>query len=275
MVDVAGEEKVKEQIRSRYGEAALRVLGGGVASCCGGLAVDPVCGNLYSEEEAASAPGEALAASLGCGNPVALAELKPGEFVLDLGCGGGIDVFLAAQRVGPSGRVIGLDMTAEMLALARQNERKLGLGNVVFVRGDMEALPLADACVDVVISNCVINLAPDKDRVLGEAFRVLKPGGRLAVSDIVVRGLLPEEVRRSLELWVGCVAGALEESEYAEKLAAAGFDEIRIEPLREYRAEDAREFLAAAGLDVDAVAAQAKGALLSAFLRARKPDSRR
>jgi SAM-dependent methyltransferase len=270
MGNVGGEENIKGRVRDRYGEAALRVLDGGVASCCGGVAADPVCGNLYSEAEAAVAPREALAASLGCGNPTTLAELRPGEIVLDLGCGGGIDVFLAAERVGASGKVFGLDMTAEMLALARQNKHKAGVGNVEFVQGDMEALPLADESVDVVISNCVINLAPDKDRVLREAYRVLKPGGRLAVTDIVVRGELSREIRRSMELWVGCIAGALEEGEYARKLAAAGFDEIRIERMRLYGAADAREFLAAAGLDAGRVLPEVEGGLLSAFIGARK-----
>jgi len=269
MGDVAGGENIKERVRSGYGQAALRVLDGDVASCCGGPA-GPVCGELYSEADLSAAPREALAASLGCGNPTALADLRPGEIVLDLGCGGGIDVFLAAERVGASGRVFGVDMTAEMVALALRNQRKAGVSNAWFVVGDMEALPLANESVEVVISNCVINLAPDKDRVVREAYRVLKPGGRLAITDIVVRGEVSHEIRRSMELWVGCVAGALEEGEYARKLAAAGFDEIRIEPVRFYGPADAREFPEAAGAGVEAAPGPAEGRFLSAFIAARK-----
>ncbi len=263
-------EELKEAVRSKYREAALRVVQGG-ASCCGGAAKDPICSDLYRPSELAGVPEEALQASLGCGNPAALAELQPGEAVLDLGCGGGIDVLLAAQRVGPSGKVYGLDMTEEMLELARRNQRKAGVANAEFIKGEMEQIPLPDGSVDVIISNCVVNLSPDKDRVLREAFRVLKPGGRLAISDVVVRGEPPEEIRRNMELWIGCIAGALEESEYRRKLAAAGFGRIELIPTRVYRAEDAREFLAAAGLDAEAIAAEVNGRFLSAFVRARKP----
>lgn len=265
------EDKLKETVRAKYQEAALRVVHGG-ASCCGPAgAQDPICSDLYNPSEIASVPEEALSASLGCGNPTALAELNPGEAVLDLGCGGGIDVFLAAQRVGPRGMVWGLDMTDEMLALARENQRKAGVENVEFIKGEMESIPLPDNSVDVIISNCVVNLSTDKDRVFQEAFRVLRPGGRLAIADVVVRGEPPAEIRRSIELWIGCVAGALEESEYRRKLKAAGFEQVRLEATRIYRAEDAREFLAGAGLDVEAVAAQVQGRFLSAFVRARKP----
>lgn len=265
------EDDIKRTVRKKYGEAALRVLDGG-AGCCGpGTGRDPICSDLYDASEAAGAPAEALSASLGCGNPTALAELKPGEFVLDLGCGGGLDVLLAAQRVGPQGKVYGLDMTEEMLELARANRRKAGIANAEFLRGEMENIPLPDGCVDVVISNCVINLSPDKDRVLREAFRVLRPGGRLAISDIVVRGEPPAEIRRSMELWIGCVAGALEENDYRRRLIAAGFEQIEIHPTRIFRAGDAREFLAAAGLDADTVAPQVDGRFMSAFLRARRP----
>ncbi len=265
------EDRIKQKVRKKYGEAALRVLDGGRGCCGSGTGKDPICSDLYGATEAAVVPPEALSASLGCGNPTALAELKPGEIVLDLGCGGGIDALLAAQRVGPLGKVYGLDMTEEMLELARANQRKAGVTNAEFLRGEMENIPLPDESVDVVISNCVINLSPDKDRALREAFRVLKPGGRLAISDIVVRGEPPAEIRRSVELWIGCVAGALEETDYRRKLAAAGFDEIRIVPTRVYRAEDAREFLSAAGLDVDAIAAQVDGRFMSAIIRARTP----
>jgi ubiquinone/menaquinone biosynthesis C-methylase UbiE len=227
--------------------------------------------DLYQAGETAGLPEEAVRASLGCGNPTALADLKPGETVLDLGSGGGIDVLLSARRVGPTGKAYGLDMTDEMLALARENQRQAGVENVEFLKGEMESIPLPDNSVDVIISNCVINLSADKDRVLQEAFRVLKPGGRLAISDIVVRGEVPAEVRRSVELWIGCLAGALEEGEYRAKLAAAGFADIDLEPTRIYRAEDARPYLEQAGLDFGALASQADGKFMSAFVRARKP----
>ncbi|MDW8132021.1 MAG: arsenite methyltransferase, partial [Bryobacterales bacterium] len=265
------EHRIKQTVRAKYGELALRVLDGGQGCCGSGTGTDPISGDLYDAAEAAAVPPEALSASLGCGNPTALAELRPGEVVLDLGCGGGIDVLLAAQRVGPQGKVYGLDMTEEMLELARANQRKAGIANAEFLRGEMENIPLPDECVDAVISNCVVNLSPDKDRVFREAFRVLKPGGRLAISDIVVRGEPPAEIRRSMELWIGCVAGALEENDYRCRLAAAGFEEIEIRATRVYRAEDAREFLAGAGLDAEAIAPQVEGRFLSAFIRARKP----
>lgn len=265
---------IKQVVKERYGQAALRVTGGG-SSCCGSSAstgeCDPITSNLYSKGETAGLPAEATAASLGCGNPTALAELKPGEIVLDLGSGGGIDVLLSARRVGPSGKAYGLDMTDEMLALARENQRKAGVDNVEFLKGEIEQIPLPDASVDVVISNCVINLSADKDRVLAEAFRVLKPGGRFAVSDVVVRGEVPSQIRRSVELWIGCVAGALEENEYRAKLGKAGFEAIEVEPTRIYRVEDARDFLAGAGVDADTIAPQVDGKFMSAFVRARKP----
>jgi SAM-dependent methyltransferase len=232
---------------------------------------DPVTSNLYDEAEKSVIPEQAVRASLGCGNPTALAELQEGETVLDLGSGGGIDVLLSARRVGPRGKVYGLDMTDEMLALARENQQKSGVRNVEFLKGEIEAIPLPDNAVDVIISNCVINLSADKDRVLREAFRVLKPGGRFAVSDVVVRGAVPDEVRRSMLLWVGCIAGALEDTEYAAKLAAAGFEAIEIEPTRVYNIEDARAFLTSAGIDVDAIAPQVAAKFMSAFVRARKP----
>lgn len=266
---------IKEIVKEKYGQAALRVASGG-SSCCGsggtlpGCA-DPITSNLYDAAQAGEVPPEALLASLGCGNPTALAQLNPGETVLDLGSGGGIDVLLAARRVGPAGKAYGLDMTDEMLALARENQRKAGLTNAEFLKGEIENIPLPDSSVDVVLSNCVINLSADKDRVLREAFRVLKPGGRFAVSDVVVRGEVPPEIRRSVELWAGCVAGALEESEYRRKLAAAGFVEIAVEPTRLYRVEDARPLLANEGLDVDAIAPLVDGKFMSAFVRARKP----
>ncbi|MGH7167104.1 MAG: arsenite methyltransferase, partial [Nitrospiraceae bacterium] len=244
-------------------------------SCCGTEQPrrdhDPITSNHYAAEETADLPAEAIAASLGCGNPTALARLNPGETVLDLGFGGGIDVLLSARRVGPTGKVYGLDMTDEMLDLARENQRKAGLRNVEFLKGDIEQIPLPDDSVDVIISNCVINLAADKDRVLAEAFRVLKPGGRFAVSDIVVRGPVPAEIRLSVELWIGCVAGALDESEYRGKLAQAGFQEIDLVPTRVYRMEEARELLAGSGLNLDAVAPQVEGKFISAFVRACKP----
>ena len=269
-----GEQNIKEVVKEKYGQAALRAATGG-SSCCGaGPAVssccDPITSNLYDPAQANLVPQEALLASLGCGNPTALASLKPGEVVLDLGSGGGIDVLLSAQRVGPAGKAYGLDMTDEMLALARENQRKAGLMNVEFLKGEIENIPLPDNSVDVIISNCVINLSADKDRVLQESFRVLKPGGRFAVSDVVVRGEVPSAIRRSMELWVGCVAGALEESQYRDKLAAAGFQGIEIEPTRVYRLEDARQMLAGEGIDVDAIAPLVDGKFMSAFVRARK-----
>ena len=267
-------DDIKAIVKDKYGKAALRVTGGG-SSCCGSAPsrgeCDPITSNLYSGTETAELPAEAVAASLGCGNPTALAALRPGETVLDLGSGGGIDVILSAKRVGPTGKAYGLDMTDEMLALARENQRKAGVPNVEFLKGEIEAIPLPDACVDVIVSNCVINLSADKDQVLAEAFRVLKPGGRFAVSDIVVRGEVPPAIRRSVELWIGCVAGALEEQEYRDKLAKAGFEAIDVEPTRVYRAEDARDFLAGAGLDAAAIAPTVDGKFMSAFVRARKP----
>jgi len=267
--------KIKEVVKEKYGQAALRVTSGG-SSCCGaapasGLTCDPITSNLYDESQAQQIPEEAMLASLGCGNPTALAQLKPGETVLDLGSGGGIDVLLSAKRVGPSGKAYGLDMTDEMLALANENKRKAGAENVEFLKGEIESIPLPDNTVDVIISNCVINLSADKDRVLREAFRVLKPGGRFAVSDVVTRGEIAPEVRQSVLLWVGCMAGALEENEYRGKLAAAGFEQIEIEPTRIYRVDDAREFLSSAGIDVDAIAAQVDEKFMSAFVRAVKP----
>jgi len=267
---------IKDVVKEKYGQAALRVVGGG-SSCCGGASAissgcDPVTSDLYDSGEKALLPETAVLASLGCGNPTALAELKPGEVVLDLGSGGGIDVLLSARRVAPGGKAYGLDMTEEMLALAHDNQRKAGAENVEFLKGEMENIPLPDDTVDVIISNCVINLSGDKDRVLAEAFRVLKPGGRFAVSDVVVRGPVPPEIRRSVELWVGCVAGALQEDDYRHKLAAAGFIEIGIEPTRIYKVEDARQFLAGAGIDAGAIAPLVDGKFMSAFIRARKPQ---
>jgi arsenite methyltransferase len=267
------DQDIKQIVKDKYGKAALKVTTGG-SSCCGsvsGREADPITSKLYSESETACLPSEATAASLGCGNPTALAELKAGETVLDLGSGGGIDVLLSARRVGPTGKAYGLDMTDEMLALARENQRKAGVSNVEFLKGEIEAIPLPDNSVDVIISNCVINLSADKDRVLAEAFRVLKPGGRFAVSDVVVRGEVPAQIRRSVELWIGCVAGALEHDEYRAKLAKAGFEGIDVEPTRVYRVEDAREFLAKSGIDGDAIAPQVDGKFMSAFVRARKP----
>jgi arsenite methyltransferase len=272
-------------VKERYGKAALQVLNGSSASCCGPSsqassccgasppvpgAVDPITANLYDDQQTGGLPAEAVLASLGCGNPTALAALHPGEVVLDLGSGGGIDVLLSARRVGPTGKAYGLDMTDEMLALARENQRKSGLANVEFLKGQIEDIPLPDRSVDVIISNCVINLSADKDRVLAEAFRVLKPGGRLAVSDVVVRGEVPLEIRRSVELWVGCLSGALDESVYAAKLARAGFVDVSIEPTRVYRAEDAREFLNTQGIDIDTIAPQVDGKFYSGFIRATK-----
>ncbi len=258
---------VKDTVREKYGRAALQVLEGKRGSCCG----DPVSSNLYPAEQALDLPEAALRASLGCGNPTALALLHPGETVLDLGSGGGIDVLLSARRVGPAGKVYGLDMTDEMLALARENQRTAGVDNAEFLKGDIERIPLPNASVDVIISNCVINLAADKPRVLGEAFRVLKPGGRFAVTDVVVRGEIPPAVRRSMELWVGCVAGALEETEFRELLAANGFVDVDIEPIRVYEFADARALLAEAGLDADRLARDIAGRVMSAFVRARRP----
>ncbi len=266
---------IQQVVRQKYGEAALRVTQGSTNSCCGGAEgcgeIDPITSGLYTQVEKASLPESAVLASLGCGNPTALAELKPGETVLDLGSGGGIDVILSAKRVGPTGKAYGLDMTDAMLALANANKLKAGVENVEFLKGEIEHIPLPDSSVDVIISNCVINLSADKDRVLREAFRVLKPGGRFAVSDVVVRGEVPAEVRKSVELWIGCVAGALEENAYRAKLAAAGFSGIDLEPTRVYQAEDARAFLSGAGLDFDQIAAQVEGKFMSAFVRASKP----
>ena len=266
---------IKEVVKEKYGQAALRVTSGG-SSCCGAtassrLGCDPITTNLYDAAQAGQIPEEALLASLGCGNPTALAQLNAGEVVLDLGSGGGIDVLLSAKRVGPTGKAYGLDMTDEMLALANENKRKAGAENVEFLKGEIEQIPLPDNSVDVIISNCVINLSADKNRVLQEAFRVLKPGGRIAVSDVVTRGEIKPEIRQSVLLWVGCVAGALGDDEYRSKLSAAGFEQIDIEPTRVYRAEDAREFLAAAGVDADTIAPHVDGKFLSAFIRAVKP----
>ena len=268
-------DTIKEAVKERYGQAALRVLQG-PTSCCGTAPAsescpDPITSNLYERSQTSQIPEEALLASLGCGNPSALAELKPGETVLDLGSGGGIDVLLSARRVGPTGKAYGLDMTDEMLALARENQRKAGIPNVEFLKGEIENIPLPDDTIDVVISNCVINLSADKDQVLREAFRVLKPGGRFAVSDIVVRGEVPAEIRRNMELWVGCMAGALEENEYLAKLAKAGFELVTIEPTRIYRLEDAREVLSSQGIDMEAIAPLVDGKFMSGFVRARKP----
>ncbi len=265
---------IKEVVKEKYGQAALRVKSGG--SCCCGSAparefCDPITANLYDAAQAGQIPEEAMLASLGCGNPTALAKLNLGETVLDLGSGGGIDVLLSARRVGPNGKAYGLDMTDEMLELANENKRKAGAENVEFLKGEIENIPLPDNTVDVVISNCVINLSADKDRVLREAFRVLKPGGRLAVSDVVTRGEIAPEVRQSVLAWVGCIAGALEETEYRGKLAAAGFEQIEMEPTRIYRIEDAREFLSSSGIDVDAIAGQVDEKFMSAFVRAVKP----
>ncbi|HWW18447.1 MAG TPA: arsenite methyltransferase [Candidatus Saccharimonadales bacterium] len=267
--------KIKEIVKEKYGQAALRGTSG---SCCGaadasGATCDPITSNLYDAAQMQQVPGEALQASLGCGNPTALAKLNPGEIVLDLGSGGGIDVLLSAGRVGPTGKAYGLDMTDEMLALANENKRKAGAENVEFLRGEIENIPLPDNSVDVIISNCVINLSADKDRVLREAFRVLKPGGRFAVSDVVTRGEVDAQIRQNMLLWVGCVAGALEENEYRDKLVAAGFEQVEIEPTRVYRLADAREFLSEKGLDVDALALQVEGKFMSAFVRATKAQS--
>ena len=268
-------ENIKEVVKEKYGQAALRVSAG--TSCCASAAVpagycDPITGDLYGKDQTSQIPEAAVRASLGCGNPTMLAQLKEGETVLDLGSGGGIDVLLSAQRVGPTGKAYGLDMTDEMLALARENQRKAGVENVEFLKGEIESIPLPDNSVDVIISNCVINLSADKSRVLREAFRVLKPGGRFAVSDVVLRGDVPEQVRKSVMLWVGCIAGALQDTEYTAKLADAGFEAIAIEPTRIYRIEDARGFLAAEGIDVAAIAPEVDGKFMSAFVRAVKPQ---
>ncbi len=275
-------DNIKETVKEKYGQAALRVQQskGGASCCapsCGSTSgaenyLDPITADLYEDSQKAVLPAQAVQASLGCGNPTALADLRPGETVLDLGSGGGIDVLLSARRVGPGGKAYGLDMTDEMLDLARANARKGGAENVEFLKGEIENIPLPDNSVDVIISNCVINLSADKDRVLAEAFRVLKPGGRFAVSDVVVRGEVPAAIRRSVELWVGCVAGALDESEYASKLARAGFESISLEPTRVYRVEDAADLLRGSGIDVDAVATLVNGKFISAFVRARKPS---
>jgi SAM-dependent methyltransferase len=265
---------IKEVVKEKYGQAALRVASG-ESSCCGATAstgCDPITSNLYDAQQAGQIPEQALLASLGCGNPTALAELKPGEIVLDLGSGGGIDVLLSAKRVGQTGKAYGLDMTDEMLALANENKRKAGVDNVEFLKGEIEHIPLPDNSVDIVISNCVINLSADKDSVLREAFRVLKPGGRFVVSDVVTRGEILPEIRQSVLLWVRCVAGAMEESEYRSKLASAGFEQIDLEPTRIYRVEDAREFLSGENIDVDAIAPQVDGTIMSAFVRAVKPQ---
>jgi arsenite methyltransferase len=270
-------ENIKEIVKERYGNAALGVTSGAGNSCCGqdrsGLdgASDPITSNLYNAAEEGEVPDTAIKASLGCGNPTALAELKPGEIVLDLGSGGGIDVLLSARRVGPTGKAFGLDMTDEMLALAEENKAKSGLANVEFLKGEIESVPLPDNSVDVIISNCVINLSGDKDRVLKEAFRVLKPGGRFAVSDVVVRGHVPDAIKKNMELWVGCVAGALSDKEYVEKLAVAGFENVGIEPTRVYSIEDARGFLSERGLNVDTLMREVERKFISAFVRASKP----
>jgi arsenite methyltransferase len=272
-------ETIREVVKEKYGQAALRATKGG-SSCCGASAssigcVDPITSNLYDDAQKGEIPEAAVLASLGCGNPTALATLSAGEIVLDLGSGGGIDVLLSAKRVGPTGKAYGLDMTDEMLALANENKAKAGLENVEFLKGEIESIPLPDNSVDVIISNCVINLSADKDRVLKEAFRVLKPGGRLAVSDVVTRGEMLPEIRQSVLLWVGCIAGALEENEYQAKLAAAGFENVEVEPTRIYRVEDAREFLSGEGIDVDKIAAEVDGKFMSAFIRGSKPASQR
>ena len=274
---MADSNEITQAVKEKYGEAASRVASGGAASCgaspsskcCGG---DPITANLYESGETSGIPEQALLASLGCGNPAALAQLQPGEIVLDLGSGGGIDVLLSAKRVSPGGKAYGLDMTDQMLALARENQKKAGIQNVEFLKGQIENIPLPENGVDVVISNCVINLSADKDRVLAEAYRVLRPGGRFAVSDVVVRGDVPPEIRRNIELWVGCVAGALKDSEYMSKLTAAGFEDVTIEPTRVYKVEDARQFLSAQGVDADAIASQVEGKFVSAFIRAKKPS---
>jgi arsenite methyltransferase len=270
------ESNIKDVVREKYAEAARRAKSGQHSCGCGTSGAssecDPITSNLYAADQLAGLPEEAVVASLGCGNPTVLARLQPGETVLDLGSGGGIDVLLSARRVGPQGKAYGLDMTDEMLALARENQRKSGIQNAEFLKGEIENMPLPDGAVDVIVSNCVVNLSADKDRVFQEALRVLRPGGRLAISDVVFRGEVPAEVRRNVELWVGCVAGALQESEYRAKLSAAGFESIEIEPTRVYQIEDARQFLTAKGIDVDAIAPLLEGKVMSAFVRARKPS---
>jgi SAM-dependent methyltransferase len=269
------ETETKSLVQEKYGAAARGVRDNGSVACCDPAlrCCDPITTNLYNESEKSGLPPSAVLASLGCGNPTALIELKPGETVLDLGSGGGIDVLLSARRVGPTGKAYGLDMTDDMLVLARENQRQAGVENVEFLKGEIERIPLPDNLVDVVISNCVINLSADKDRVLREAFRVLKPGGRFAVSDVVVRGEVHEEVRKSMLLWVGCISGALEEREYAAKLAQAGFTNVSMEPTRVYSVEDARYFLTEAGFDVDAIVPLVEGKFMSAFIRATKPTT--
>jgi len=270
------DKNIEEVVKEKYGAAAKQVAAGKTACCGGGAELsgcDPITRNLYDDAEKSALPADAVAASLGCGNPTALAQLQRGETVLDLGSGGGIDVLLSAKRVGPTGKAYGLDMTDEMLALARENQRKAGVQNVEFLKGAIEAIPLPDNSVDVIISNCVINLSGDKDRVIREAFRVLKPGGRFAVSDVVIRGEVPAAIRKSMELWVGCIAGALQESEYQQKLQSACFESIEIEPTRVYQVEEARAFLTAAGLDAEVVGPQIKDKFMSAFIRAKKPQA--
>jgi len=272
------DQDIQEIVKQKYGAAAKQAAAGGVASCGEGgklSCCDPITRDLYDSAEIAGLPEKAVAASLGCGNPTALAQLQAGETVLDLGSGGGIDVLLSAKRVGPTGKAYGLDMTDEMLALARENQHKSGVTNVEFLKGTIENIPLPDNSVDVIISNCVINLSGDKDRVMREAFRVLKPGGRFAISDVVVRGEVPAEIRKSMELWVGCIAGALEEYEYRDKLFRAGFEAIDIEPTRLYKSDEARDFLASVGLDADKVAPLIDGKFISAFVHAQKPNARR
>jgi SAM-dependent methyltransferase len=269
-------ENITEVVREKYGEAALRVSSGVGNACCGSApsalgSIDPITSNLYGADQTSVLPDAAVQASLGCGNPTALAKLNPGETVLDLGSGGGIDVLLSARRVGPTGMAYGLDMTDQMLTVAEDNKRKSGIQNVAFLKGEIENIPLPDQSVDVIISNCVINLSANKDRVLSEAFRVLKPGGRFAVSDVVTRGEMPPQIRQSVLLWVGCIAGALDETEFRQKLRAVGFEDIEIEPTRIYRVEDAREFLSGQGLDVDKIAPQVDGKFMAAFVRAVKP----
>jgi arsenite methyltransferase len=266
---------IQQAVREKYGAIASAVSKTSKSSCCGPSCGctpnDPITSNLYSDAETGALPAEAVAASLGCGNPTALIDLQPGQTVLDLGSGGGIDVLLSAKRVGPTGKAYGVDMTDEMLALARENQRKAGATNVEFLKGTIESIPLPDSSVDVIISNCVINLSNDKDAVLREAFRVLKPGGRFAVSDVVVRGEVPTDIRRNVELWVGCIAGALQETEYVSKLQDAGFAEVEVEPWRVYNVEQERAFFAEAGIDVDAIAPLVENKFASAFIRARKP----
>jgi SAM-dependent methyltransferase len=259
---------IKEAVREKYSQAAVRA-----GSCCGPKPSSPITSNLYSDLETGALPEAAVLASLGCGNPTALAELKEGETVLDLGSGGGIDVLLSARRVGPTGKAYGLDMTDEMLALARENQKKAGADNVEFLKGEIEHIPLPDNSVDVIISNCVINLSADKDQVIREAFRVLKPGGRFAVSDVVTRGQVPEQLRRDMLLWVGCIAGALDEGDYSAKLKSAGFEQVGVEPTRVYQIADAREFLAGKGINVDAMAREVDGKFMGAFIRATKPEN--